>query len=77
MGIETWHPDHTDEEAEAAEELAKKYNLYISGGTDHSGLMGGQYQYYEGKDENPYYIPSGKYGVTEENFRKLKERVLG
>lgn len=76
-GIETWHPDHSDEEAIAAEELAKKYNLYISGGTDHSGIMGGQYKFYEGKDENPYYIPSMKYGVSEENFRKLKDRVLG
>ena len=76
-GIESWHPDHSDEEAVAAEELAKKYNIYISGGTDHSGLMGGQYAFYADKPENPYYVPSLKYGVTEENFKKLKERVLG
>lgn len=76
-GIESWHPELTDEEAVYAEELAKKYNLYISGGTDHSGLMGGQYKFYEGKDENPFYTPSLKYGATEENFMKLKERILG
>ena len=76
-GIEAWHPDHTDEEAHRAESLAEKYNLYISGGTDHSGLMGGQYQFYKDKSENPYYIPSLKYGTTEENFKKLKNRVLG
>ena len=76
-GIETWHPDLTDEQAVYAEELAKKYNLYISGGTDHCGLMGGQYKFYEGKDENPFYTPSLKYGSTKENFDKLKNRVLG
>lgn len=76
-GIETWHPDLTDEQAIYAEELAKKYNLYISGGTDHSGLMGGQYKFYEGKDVNPFYTPSLKYGASKENFDKLKNRVLG
>lgn len=76
-GIESWHPDLTDDEALYAQELAKKHSLYISGGTDHCGLMGGQYKFYEGKDENPYFIPSLKYGATEENFMKLKERVLG
>ena len=52
---------------------------YESGGTDHGGLMGGQYKFYAGKpqNENPFYIPSLKYGVSEENFRKIKNRVLG
>lgn len=76
-GIETWHPDHSDEEAVEAERLAKEYDLYESGGTDHSGLMGGQYKYFGGADENPYYIPSLKYGVSEENFFRIKERLLG
>lgn len=76
-GIETWHADHTDEAVAEAERLAKKYCLYESGGTDHSGLMGGQYKYYADKAENPYYIPSLKYGVSEENFWKIKQRVLG
>ncbi len=76
-GIESWHPDLTDEQAIYAEELAKKYNLYISGGTDHCGLMGGQYKFYEGQDVNPFYTPSLKYGATKENFDKLKNRVLG
>ena len=78
-GIETWHRDHTDEEAAEAERLAKKYNLYESGGTDHAGLMGGQYQFYPDipENENPFYVPSLKFGVSEENFRKIKNRVLG
>ena len=75
-GIESRHPNLTDDEALYTEELARKNNLYISGGTDHSGLMGGQYKFYEGK-ENPFYTPSLKYGASEENFVKLKERVLG
>ena len=76
-GIETWHADHSDEEAVKAEKLAAELGLYESGGTDHSGLMGGQYKYYEGTAENPYYIPSMKYGVSKENFIKIKERKLG
>ena len=78
-GIETWHRDHTDEEAAEAERLAKEYNLYESGGTDHGGLMGGQYKFYANLpvEENPFYVPSLKFGVSEENFRKIKNRVLG
>lgn len=76
-GIETRHASRTDEENLAAEKMAEKYNLYQSGGTDHSGLMGGQYAFYEGKSENRFYVPSLKYGVSEENFRKIKERVYG
>lgn len=76
-GIETWHADHSDEEVAEAERMAKKYNLYESGGTDHNGIMGGQYKYYAGKEENPFYRPSLKYGVSEENFTRIKNRVLG
>ena len=76
-GIETWHADHTDENAFEAERLAKKYNLYESGGTDHSGIMGGQYKFFDKPEESEYYIPSMKYGVSEENFCKIKNRVLG
>ena len=76
-GIETWHASRSDEEAIETEKIAKKYNLYESGGTDHRGLMGGQYAFYEGKSENPFYVPPLKHGVSEENFRKIKERVYG
>ncbi len=76
-GIETWNGDHSDEEIKACEELAHKYKLYESGGTDHNGPMGGCYLQHEDEEKNPYYLPSRKYGVSEENFRKIKERVLG
>ena len=76
-GVESWHPNHSDEVATEIERLAEKYNLYISGGTDHSGLMGGHYQYCDDPTQDKHYVPSLKYGVTEENFRKIKNRVLG
>lgn len=76
-GIETWHADHTDENVFEAQKLAKEFNLYESGGTDHSGIMGGQYKFFENPEESEYYIPSMKYGVSKENYFKIKDRVLG
>lgn len=77
-GIEVWHPDLNDEDSYEAEKIAKKYNLYISGGTDHHGLLGGMDRFDpDGKLRPPFNIPSQKYGTSEENFRAIKDRIYG
>ena len=38
-GIEVFHPTHDDNERKLYLELAKKYNLLISGGTDYHGII--------------------------------------
>ena len=71
-GTEVWHPDLRDEaERLEAIELAQKYDLFVSGGSDHSGLCGGQYQRYENPAECPFYHPELSLGTSEEFFREI------
>jgi len=67
-GIEVCHPDLSENTEIEARKLAKQYNLYQSGGTDHTGPMSGC----GGK----YAIPVFN-GITEEEYTILKERRLG
>ena len=74
-GIECWHsllryPDNT-QELEALK-LAKKYDLFVSGGSDHDGLCGGQYERYENLEECRFYHTECSLGTREEFFREIK-----
>lgn len=72
MGFETRHPDLTDEECDFFAEVCKEKNLYEMGGSDHSGILGGNLDFGE-----EYICPDYKSGITEENFMKIYERKLG
>jgi len=77
-GIEVWHRLLKPEEREEAERLAKKYNLYISGGTDHAGILGGLDLYSaDGLVPERLRVPSLMHGTSEENFRNIKNRIYG
>ena len=67
-GIEVSHPENIEGTVELANEAAKVFNLYRSGGTDHTGPMGDGVG---GLDLSQYY------GTTEEEFFIIKERRLG
>ena len=72
MGIECNHPGLNAEEKTLAHRLADRYNLYRTGGTDHSSVLGG----YE------HLNPNHKCGfesntASEEDFMTLYRRVLG
>lgn len=76
-GLECWHsllrcPDKT-QELEALK-LAKKYDLFVSGGSDHDGLCGGQYDRYEDHTKSKFYHTECSLGTTEEFFREIKNR---
>ena len=78
-GIEVWHPDLTEEEKELAHKLALEKNLFISGGSDHSGLCGGLYDSFPTEEElkkSEYYIEPFSVGTTEEYFRELQNRKM-
>lgn len=78
-GIEVWHSDLTEEEKQRAYEIALEKNLYISGGSDHSGLCGGYYSSYpdeEALKRSHLYIEPLSVGTTEAYFREIKERKL-
>ncbi len=67
-GIEVSHPHSFENTCALAMEAAKAYNLYHSGGTDHTGPMSGC--------GNINAIPVFN-GITEEEYITLKERRLG
>lgn len=78
-GIEVWHPDLTKEEKARAYEIALEKRLYISGGSDHSGLCGGCYSSYSSEEElkkSIHFIEPLSMGTTEKYFREIKERRI-
>ena len=75
-GLEVWHPDLTEDEVVEALKIARDNNLYVSGGTDHSGLCGGQYPFYENPENCPWYVPELSMGTTKELFEEIKNRSL-
>jgi len=87
-GVECDHPDISPEDAQEARKFAKENDIYISGGTDHTGTLG-DYTSQRGdtpgakeraEKEGDYYCPLDSEvfcGVTKEEFDALKERVYG
>ena len=73
-GLEIWHSLLTDEEKIRGLEIARDYNLYVSGGSDHEGLCGGQYAFYEDYKNTEYYIPECSAGTTKEFFDEIVNR---
>lgn len=73
-GIEVWHSMLTSEERRRALELALKYDLYVSGGSDHEGMCGGQYPFYEHPEETEFWIPELSTGTTEYFFREIRDK---
>ncbi len=68
MGVEANHPDLTDEEVVQLHALADRYGLYRTGGTDHSGVLGGT-------SWLPCELPRNS--VEEKYFMELYTRALG
>ena len=70
-GIEVWHHELDNDTRKRALELALKYDLFISGGSDHSGLCGGQYRRYANPKESEHYAPELSLGTTKEFFEEI------
>ena len=74
VGLECWHADLRGVNQElAALKVARKYNLFVSGGEDHSGLCGGQYDRFEEPEKCPYYHIEQTLGDPECFFREIKK----
>ena len=76
LGIEVYHPDLTPQEQRQALAIAYEKGLFISGGTDHSGLCGGMYSSFDDPEESTYYLEPQSHGTLEEHFRELQNRKL-
>ena len=78
-GIEVHHPDITPEEQARAYEIAIEKNLFISGGSDHSGLCGGYYNSYPTKEAlmaSEHYIKEMSAGTSKEYFDEIRNMKL-
>ena len=67
-GLECDYMKKTPETAELCERLITRYNLYRMGGSDHAGPLSA--------NGGKYAIPAF-HGISEEDFRILKDRKLG
>ena len=72
MGIEVNFPGVTEAERAALYRMAEERGLYKTGGTDHSGVLGG---FLSEGDE--YQCEPEACGADEDEFMKLYRRVLG
>lgn len=70
-GIETHHPSVTAEEREFYEQLCRQRRLYVTGGTDHAGPLGGFADLFPKKDR-----PADCGYATEQDFMSLYRRRL-
>lgn len=72
-GIEVWHSMLDIKERREALELAKKYDLYVSGGADHEGLCGGEYSRYEHPEETIFWVPPLTVGTTKYFYEEIRD----
>ena len=63
-GIEVWHGCLTIEQRRASFVMAERYDLYVSGGSDHEGLCGGEYKRYEHPEDTQFWFPPLTLGTT-------------
>ena len=73
-GVEVWHSLLRGAERREMLALAKKYDLFVSGGPDHEGLLGGQYGHYEHPEQTAFYFPPLTLGTTKLFYEELRDR---
>ncbi len=78
-GLEVWHNRLTAEEKERALKIAYERGLYVSGGSDHTGLLGGHYGSFADEASlkaSYYYIEPHSVGTTKEFFDEIKAQKI-
>ncbi len=75
-GFEVWHAEMSEQERVKAYNYCIENGLYISGGSDHSGLCSGLYSSYSEPERSPYYIEPMSSGTTEHFFREIKNMKI-
>lgn len=71
-GIEVYHPSITEEERPGYDAICRERGLYVTGGTDHAGSIGGFADLFPKKNR-----PDDCGGLGEEDFFRLYRRELG
>ena len=72
-GLEVWHSLLDAAERREALSIARELGLYVSGGDDHAGLLGGQYYRFEHPEETKYFFPPLTLGTTKYFFEEIRD----
>ena len=75
-GVEVWHQMLTRTEKLEALSIAEEQGLYVSGGSDHQGILGGQYERQKDYKATYYYAPECTLGTTKAFFDEIKNGAL-
>ncbi len=76
-GIEVWHAELSARERYTSLSLAREYDLYVSGGCDHDGLLGGQYARYENPESCSFYYPPRSLGTSKFFYEEIRDMKKG
>ena len=76
-GLEVWHGELPAWERREALRLARDLDLYVSGGDDHMGLLGGNYVMTDEPPKNKYYFPPQTLGTTKYFFEEIRDKKKG
>lgn len=75
-GIEVWHGLLNEEQRKEVYQLALDRGLYISGGSDHSGLCGGQYAFFEDPKQSRFWLEPLSTGTTKHHFEEIRDKRI-
>ncbi len=72
-GVEAWHALLSIENRRDILRFAQKHDLFVSGGADHEGLLGGQYERYEHPEETKFFFPPLTLGTTRYFWEEIRD----
>ena len=72
-GMEIWSSNLDGAERREALALAEKYDLFVGGGSDHEGILGGEYCHYEHPEETAIWFPPCALGTTRFFFEEIRD----
>ena len=75
-GVEVWHGLLNEKQREEVYRIALDRGLYVSGGSDHSGICGGQYAFFENPKESRFWLEPLSTGTTKQHFEEMRDKKL-
>ncbi len=75
-GVEVWHGLLNEEQRKEVYQLALDRGLYVSGGSDHSGICGGQYAFFEDPKQSHFYLEPLSTGTTKHHFEEIRDKKI-
>ena len=72
-GMELWSSNLDGAERREGLAVAKKFDLFVGGGSDHEGILGGEYCHYEHPEETEIWFPPCTLGTTKFFFEEIRD----